>query len=140
MKIYKTTIILLLALVLGMFASSPLSARQFPAEFVDNYDADTVTLNVDLGFNLILKEERFRLFGINAPEVRGPEREAGLRSKAALRNLIADNTVFIVTIDKEKKGKYGRYLCYLYVVGEDGEAINTSDWLVQNGYAKAATY
>ena len=33
-------------------------------------DGDTLDVDIDLGFNVILYKQRLRLFGINTPEVR----------------------------------------------------------------------
>ena len=52
------------------------------------YDGDTVTVDIDLGFDVVLKGQKIRLVRINAPEVRGKERPEGLKSRDALRNKI----------------------------------------------------
>ena len=59
-------------------------------------DGDTVDCRIRLGFHVEVVE-RLRLcmsdgVGLNAPETRGAEREAGLASKLALRNLLARYT------------------------------------------------
>ncbi len=65
-------------------------------------DGDTVDLTVDLGFRIQIRD-RFRLSGINTPEVRGSEREAGLRSKEWLTNQLLGKEVTIKT-EKDKRG------------------------------------
>ncbi|MCB0287156.1 MAG: nuclease, partial [Calditrichaeota bacterium] len=52
------------------------------------YDGDTCTVDIDLGFSMWIKGEKLRLFRINAPEIRGAEREKGLVSRDFLRELI----------------------------------------------------
>ena len=81
-----------------------------------------------------MKKQKIRLFGINTPEVRGPERSLGLVSRDKLRERILDKDVVLKTV-RDKKGKYGRYLGIVFI---DDENIN--DWLVDNGLAKTATY
>ena len=49
------------------------------------YDGDTVTVDIDLGFGVLLRKQRLRLLGINAPEVRGTSRTQGLASRDFLR-------------------------------------------------------
>tara|TARA_Y100001938_G_scaffold91444_1_gene125447 strand:+ start:1461 stop:1787 length:327 start_codon:yes stop_codon:yes gene_type:complete len=93
------------------------------------YDADTITVDIDLGFDIILKKQKIRLVGINAPEVRGEERQHGLISRDALRSKIANKWVIIQT-EKDKKGKYGRWLGTVVL---DGENIN--NWLLNEGLA-----
>lgn len=105
----------------------------YNAKVVSVYDGDTVTITVNLGFYVNITE-KFRLLRINTPEIRGEEREAGLISRDALRELILDKDVVIKTF-KDRKGKYGRYLVEIYL----GE-INVNDWLVENGYAIYQNY
>ena len=56
-----------------------------------------------------MRGEKIRLARINAPEIRGANRKAGLASRDYLRDLILDRAVLLKTI-KDKRGKYGRYL------------------------------
>jgi len=102
----------------------------YKAEITEVYDGDTVTANVDLGFNTWRRDEKLRLYGIDAPEVRGDERADGLVSRDALRTRVLGREIIVCTI-KDKTGKYGRYLAELYVDGE-----NVNDWMVSAGYAK----
>ena len=48
---------------------------EYKATVTAVYDADTITVDVDLGFRSHLKKIKLRLFGINAPEVRGIEKK-----------------------------------------------------------------
>jgi len=106
----------------------------YNAVVVSAYDADTVRLDIDLGCGIWLQNEPCRLFGINAPEVRGKEKEAGKRARDYLRELIVGKEVVIETI-KDKKGKYGRYLVNI----EHGGFI-VNDLLVQKGHAVYKDY
>ena len=94
------------------------------------YDGDTVTVDIDLGFDVILKDQKIRLTKINAPEVRGEQRPEGLKSRDALRDKIGNKWIRIKT-QKDKKGKYGLWLGELWL---DDECVN--DWLLKEGYAK----
>ena len=94
------------------------------------YDGDTVTVDIDLGFDVVLKDQKIRLTKINAPEVRGKERPEGLKSRDALRDKIGNKWIKIKT-QKDKKGKYGRWLGELWL---EDECVN--DWLIAEGYAK----
>ena len=93
------------------------------------YDGDTVTVDIDLGFDVVLKGQKIRLLKINAPEVRGKERPEGLKSRDALRKKIGNKWIKIKT-QKDKKGKYGRWLGELWI---EDECVN--DWLITEGYA-----
>ena len=103
------------------------------------YDGDTCTVDIDLGLRTWIHGEKIRLARINAPEVRGEEREQGLKSRDFLRQLIEGKEIILQTL-KDKKGKYGRYLAELWL--EKGEAnwINVNDLLVAEGYAEYKDY
>jgi len=109
---------------------------QYRAHVVSVYDGDTLRADVDLGFFTWIKNEQFRLARINAPEVRGDEREDGLRTRDRLRELVLGQDVIIET---EKKGKYGRYIAEVFLDTERG-LVNVNDRLVHEGLAVPATY
>ena len=98
------------------------------------YDGDTCTVDIDLGLHTWIRGEKIRLARIDAPEIRGEEREKGLLSRDYLRHLILDKNVFIETI-KDKKGKFGRYIGEIWVADENGEYFNVSDRMLSEGYA-----
>ena len=107
---------------------------EYRAKVISVYDADTIRVNVSLGFGvenngLNGKGMKLRLFGIDAPEMRGEEKEQGKRSRDYLRGLIDGKEIIIKTV-KDRTGKYGRYLAHIYL---DGLYIN--DYLVDQGYA-----
>lgn len=101
----------------------------YNAHVVSVYDGDTITVDIDLGFDVNMRSLKIRLYGINAPEVRGSTKLLGLSSRDALRARILDKDIVIRTI-RDKQEKYGRWLGLLEL---DGENIN--DWLVKNNYA-----
>lgn len=105
------------------------------------YDGDTVTIEIDFGMR-IRKTERFRLFGINAPEVRGSEREQGIKSRDVLREMILNQPVKVQTY-RDRKGKFGRYLASIFIGQPDApleQCTNVNEWLVENGFAECAEY
>ena len=93
------------------------------------YDGDTITVDIDLGFGMMVCNQKIRLLNINTPEIRGPERPEGLKSRDALRKRIANKWIKIKT-KKDKKGKYGRWLAEVWI---DDTCIN--DWLISEGLA-----
>ena len=106
--------------------------------------ADSVHLlaDADLGFNCWLRNEPFRLRGIDAPEIRGSERPAGLKSKAALDDLLRDLAgPLTIRTHKDKRGKYGRWICDLWQPGlSPAEDVSVNTWLCQQGYAEPRVY
>lgn len=111
---------------------------EYRAKVIKVYDGDTITVELDLGFK-IKKEEKIRLVGINAPEIRGNERELGLISRDRLRELILGKDIIINTF-KDKKGKYGRYLGDITYTSETDEVYFVNDWLVEEGLAEYTEY
>lgn len=99
-------------------------------------DADTVDADVDLGFSII-KTERLRLARVDAPEIRGSEREAGLEAKAWLSSQIPVGSK--VMIRTEKSDSFGRYIAEIFVTS-DGESFNINDELVKVGHAEYREY
>ena len=94
------------------------------------YDGDTITVDIDLGFDIVLKAQKIRLLRINTPEVRGEQRPEGLKSRDALRQRIGNKWIKIKT-EKDKKGKFGRWLREIWF---EDECIN--DWLLKEGLAE----
>jgi len=107
---------------------------EYRANIIKVYDGDTVTAEIDLGFNITITE-KLRLARINTPEVRGEERELGLISRDRLRELILDKEVTIKTF-KDKKGKYGRYIADI-IINDD---LCVNDWLVTEGLGEYKNY
>jgi micrococcal nuclease len=86
----------------------------YKAELVRVVDGDTVDLIINLGFDTFRKE-RFRLYGIDAPEMNTPE---GKEAKAWLWEALQPiEAIYVQTIQlatKAKRDKYGRFLAVLY--------------------------
>ncbi len=100
----------------------------------DIYDGDTITVTIDLGFNINFGELTLRLHGIDAPEVRGAEKEAGRKSRDWLRERLKDREFIVQTI-RDRKGKYGRYLAIIWVDG-----VNVNEEMVALGLAEKKDY
>ena len=107
----------------------------YKANVIKVYDADTITVVIDLGFKMTFQTV-LRLNRINAPEMRGSEKISGKISRDRLRMLVLDKTITVKT-NKDKTGKYGRYIADIYVDGID-ECIN--DLLVTEGLAVYKEY
>lgn len=99
-----------------------------------NYDGDTVTVDIDLGFGVILKDQKLRLYGINAPELKGKDKEKGKASRDYLASILTEK--LIIKTYKDKKEKYGRWLAEVF--NEKGDYLNFL--MVKNGYAEVNFY
>ena len=101
----------------------------------DVYDGDSITVDIDLGLNTWSMGQKLRLYGINTPEVRGPDKERGLMVRDYVRHellFVAQGKVLIRT-HKDRKGKYGRWLATVFY--SDNYERNLNEELVQLGYA-----
>ena len=103
----------------------------YSLEVTKVYDGDTVYGTVDLGFS-VYTWQKFRLLGINTPEIRTrdlEEKAAGYAARDWLKKQITEAKE--VRVKSEGKGKYGRWLAVLYI---DGRNINEE--MLSNGMAK----
>lgn len=78
-----------------------------------------------------LLEDTVRLFGVNAPESRGPTRDAGLAARNFLEMLVMTGQP--LTLDIVGREKYGRCLAKVYL--PDGRDV--AHVLTANGLAVA---
>ena len=87
-------------------------------------DGDTVDVDIDLGFSVVLKKQRVRLYEIDTPESRTRdlvEKKFGLLSKSYLLNKL-DNA-HTITLVSHDKGKFGRILGELFI-DDDSKSVN----------------
>jgi len=79
-------------------------------------DGDTVDVDIDLGFGIVLTDERVRIMGIDTPESRTSdkvEKIFGLAAKERLKELLGKEAILKTEINKDgedMKGKFGRVL------------------------------
>lgn len=99
-------------------------------------DGDTVDVDIDLGFNIVLTDERVRIMGIDTPESRTSdevEKVFGLAAKYRLQELLGEYAVLRTQVDKDgddMKGKFGRILGDF--VAPDGRPV--TEILIEEGY------
>ena len=76
-------------------------------------DGDTVDVDIDLGFDMWIHNERVRLYGIDTPESRTrdlEEKKAGLFAKDVVLHYLPEGSKQVLRTHKDKVGKYGRVL------------------------------
>ena len=109
----------------------------YVAHVTEVYDGDTITVDLDLGLGIWHHEQTIRLWRVNTPEVKGPERERGLAVRDLVRTLILDKPILLRTIldrrGQDRTEKFGRLLGEILVEGENGELINVNEWLLAQG-------
>lgn len=94
------------------------------AKLVKVVDGDTLRVVIDLGWDVQLKAD-VRLAGVNAPESRGYEREAGKFVTQQVVGWLAERTLkdpkLIIYSKSYSSGKFGRTLAEVWA---DGESLN----------------
>jgi len=105
-------------------------------------DGDTVDLDIDLGFDIILRNQRIRVNGIDTPESRTSdkiEKKFGLASKAKVLELLPEGSQQILRTFKDRDGgdtreKFGRILGD-FLVQYQGEDKLLTDIMIDECYA-----
>lgn len=113
---------------------------EYRATIVKVIDGDTVDVDIDLGFNVVLQDERVRIAGIDTPESRTrdkTEKLFGLAAKQYVKDAmpVGSMQVLKTEIDKsgeDKKGKFGRILGDFLI---DDNRI--TDMMIESGHAVA---
>jgi micrococcal nuclease len=89
---------------------------EYRAQIVKVVDGDTVDCDIELGFGVVLADERVRIMGIDTPESRTSdkvEKVFGLAAKKRLKELLGKECILKTQIAKngeDMKGKFGRIL------------------------------
>ena len=114
---------------------------QYKAQVERVIDGDTIVFRFDMGMYIDKRDQYVRLKGINTPELRGAEKEAGKRAKDFVIETLNDSQGMwrpcVVETFKDKRGKYGRWLGIIWYYDETkGYWINLNAQLVREGRAK----
>jgi len=117
---------------------------EYRATVLKIVDGDTVDVDIDLGFGVVLKDERIRIMGIDTPESRTRdkvEKQFGLAAKKRLKELLGKHCVLRTQINKggeDMRGKFGRVLGDFNVYDHNKDAWRpVTDILVEEGHAVA---
>ena len=115
---------------------------EYRATIIKIVDGDTVDVDFDLGFNVVLKDERVRIAGIDTPESRTrdlEEKKFGLAAKARVKQLLGKTCVLKTQINKsgeDMKGKFGRILGDFNVYDSDTDSWKLlTSILISEGHA-----
>jgi micrococcal nuclease len=106
----------------------------YNATVVRIVDGDTIRLDIDLGFDIILKNQSVRLYKVDTPECRTrdlKEKAACLLAKVVVQNLIAVGESVIIRTKLDTKGKFGRLLGTIITA----DNLNINEHLIDNNYA-----
>ena len=104
-------------------------------------DGDTIDVDIDLGFDLYLFNQRIRLKGVDTPESRTrdlEEKKFGLLAKQVVEGYCPVGQTITLRTSKDERGKFGRILGEFMVYHASTDrytSLNTL--LVDEGYAVA---
>lgn len=118
--------------------SEKLPKWSYWATVVKIIDGDTYELDIDVGFAITVRE-RFRLMGVNTPEVFGvkktsTEYAAGMAASSYVKSILPAGAKVEVRTYKDRE-KYGRWLCDVYL--ENGD--NIAELITRAGHNTSAT-
>ena len=95
---------------------------EYSCRIVRVVDGDTVDIDIDLGFDVWLKKQRIRLYGVDTPESRSrdlEEKKYGLAAKAFVEKHLPVGSTQPLRTKLDGRGKFGRIL---------GEFVLTTQW------------
>jgi len=135
-KLYKYTYCFSIRPFISIKIKKGIIMYQYKAKILKVVDGDTVVIDLDLGFNVTLSNQKVRLSGVDTPESRTrnlEEKARGLLSKKKLQEKLPVGSW--AKIETLKAGsnddKFGRILGIFIL--EDGTILN--QWLIDNNYA-----
>lgn len=117
---------------------------EYRAKIIKIVDGDTVDVDIDLGFDVILSNQRVRLHGIDTPESRtrdAEEKEFGLLSKKFLTSFLPKGSfqTLVTEVDRDgddARGKFGRILGKFKVYDAKRDRETTiNELMIAEGYA-----
>ncbi|HEX8495484.1 MAG TPA: hypothetical protein VF658_21915 [Pyrinomonadaceae bacterium] len=105
--------------------------HEYAARLISIVDANTLKLDVDLGFHTWLRDT-FRLARVHAPQLMTLD---GARAKAFVVERLNEATA--IRIQSSRSEKYGRWLCELnfQTTASQSQWMNLSDLLLEAGHA-----
>ena len=113
---------------------------QYNYELRKVHDGDTIYIDIDLGFNVWLKNKHIRILNIDTPEIRTSnqlEKEAGLLVRDFVSGLLTDSKINEF-ISFGSEGKYGRILGDFSVI-YNKENIRLAQLLFRKGFGNYYT-
>ncbi|MBT7896991.1 MAG: nuclease [Flavobacteriales bacterium] len=86
---------------------------EYKSRVIKVVDGDTIDVDIDLGFDIILSNQRIRLAGIDTPESRTrdlEEKKFGLLAKEMVESYCPIGSTVTLRTSKDERGKFGRIL------------------------------
>lgn len=103
-------------------------ANSFSAEYIRNYDGDTITLDLDCKIDYFCNNRSIRIYGIDTPEIRTKnkcKKRKALLAKMFVKDKLSNATEIIA--NDCLHGKYHREICEIIYDGNNlGEELMDS--------------
>jgi micrococcal nuclease len=97
-------------------------------------DGDTIEVITDGG------TETLRLIGVDTPETVHPNKDVefyGPEASAFTKTVLYEGRTIWLTFGEEKRGYYGRLLCYVWIYYKKAAFVHFNSMLILNGFSKA---
>jgi len=113
---------------------------EYKCKVIKVVDGDTVDVDIELGFGIVLTDERVRVMGIDTPESRTSDKVEDLFGEAAkkrVKELMENDVILITQEDKhgeDMKGKFGRILGDFYVERYEGKREKLTEVMIDEGH------
>ncbi len=107
--------------------------HEYKAKIRRIVDGDTVDVDIDLGFDMILSKQRIRLYGIDTPESRTRDKEEKFYGKLAasfLKEQCKKSSCITLRTHLDKRGKFGRILGEIIADG-----VNLNELMIERHMA-----
>ena len=109
---------------------------EYECTIVKVVDGDTADVNINLGFDTWINNERVRFYGIDTPESRTrdlEEKKAGLYAKEVVLSFLPVGSKQVLRTHKDKVGKYGRVLGEFVTYDPDEDRQTTiNEYMIRN--------
>ena len=106
-------------------------------------DGDTVDVDIDLGFDMTLKKQRIRLYGVDTPESRTrdlEEKKHGFAAKEFVQSYLPVGTKQTLKTKLDDRGKFGRILGEFVAFDIANDRESTVNQLLIDNYHGVAYY
>ena len=114
---------------------------EYKCRVIKVVDGDTIDVDIDLGFNITLSNQRIRLQGVDTPESRTrdlEEKKFGLLAKEVVESYCSLDKPITLKTTKDERGKFGRILGDFLVYDSFTDSWKMlSEILIDNHFAVA---
>ena len=134
MRSKKTIVLILMTFLLLFWVPGFALDHIYPAQVERIIDGDTIVVGLQLGLGVVLADQYISLYGIDAWEITGENKEKGLKAKEYLEERLKEGNIEIEIRPEwgqNGKGSFGRWLGIVYVDG-----VNVNIELVEKGHAE----